>query len=166
MVMSLASFQTLFFKPFGQLAGIKYAQSAIILIVFGMLSACAALAPASAPQTAQQALQAAITDYEGGSLKTLEAMLPARFVGSDSLLDAARRAATEQRQIRITLSEVQTQGTVGSSPQALSFKWEKRFLRASTGAAFIERGSLQTVLSKSGDAWQFENLPADNLFTR
>lgn len=93
-------------------------------------------------------------------------MLPARFIGRDSLLDAARRAANDQRQPRVTLSDVQVQGAAGGSPQALSFKWEKRFLRASTGAAVVERGSMQVVLSQSGAAWQFDNLPTDNLFTR
>jgi hypothetical protein len=129
-----------------------------------LLVACVQTPPASPPANAQQALEQAVREYEKGNLKTLEAMLSASFVGRDSLLDAVRRAAGDQRNTRVELSDLQLQ-TTGAS-QALSMRWEKRFTRASSGLAVIERGSMRAVLRRTGDVWQFENLPADNLFTR
>ncbi len=154
-------------KPFRPLAVINHARSAIKLIVLAgcaLLVACVQAPPASSPANAQQALEQAVREYEKGNLKTLEAMLPASFVGRDSLLDAVRRAAGDQRNTRVELSDLQSQST-GTS-QALSMRWEKRFTRTSSGAAVVERGTMSTVLRRTGDAWLIENLPADNLFTR
>jgi hypothetical protein len=154
-------------KRFRLFAGIESAQSAmkyIVMLVCAVLVACVQPPAAQAPSNAQQALEMAVRDYEKASLKTLEAMLPASFIGRDSLLDAARRAMNDQRNIRVELTEVQTQTT--GAAQALSFKWEKRFIRASSGASVTERGSTQTVLSKATGAWMIQSLPADNLFTR
>jgi hypothetical protein len=154
-------------KLFGQLTLIKSACNAIKSIVFlscFMLIACVQSPPSQQASTAQQALEQAIRAYEKGDMKMLEIMLPASFVGRDSLLDAARRAAIDQRSTRLELSDLQVQ-TIGAS-QALSMRWEKRFVRVSSGAAITERGTLRTVLRRNGDTWQFENLPADNLFTR
>jgi starvation-inducible outer membrane lipoprotein len=155
------------FMPFRPLAHVLSALNAIKLIVILVslsLTACVQTPPAQQASNAQQALEQAVRAYEIGDIKALEAMLPASFVGRDSLLDAVRRAVNEQRSTRIELSDLQMQ-TTGAS-QALSMRWEKRFTRASNGANVIERGSLRTVLRRVGDAWQFENLPADNLFTR
>jgi hypothetical protein len=154
-------------KHFRHVAGVDTARSAMKFIVIAMtafVAACVQPPMQSAPANASQALELAVRDYEKGDLKTFETMLPASFVGRDSLLDAARRAANDQRNTRVELSDLQTQ-TTGAS-QALSMRWEKRFTRASTGAAVIERGTMRTVLRRAGDAWAFENLPADNLFTR
>jgi hypothetical protein len=149
------------------IAGTDTARSAInyiVMLVCAMLVACVQPPTQTAPADASQALEKLVREYEKGDLKTLEAMLPISFVGRDSLLDAARRAANDQRNTRVELSDQQTQ-TTGAS-QALSVRWEKRFTRASSGAAVIERGTMRVVLRRAGEAWQFENLPADNLFTR
>lgn len=154
-------------KPFWPIALMKYALNAIKSIVIWSslaLMACVQVPPVQQASNAQQALGQAVRAYETGDIKALEAMLPASFVGRDSLLDAVRRAVNEQRNTRIELSDLQVQ-TTGAS-QALSMRWEKRFTRASNGTNVIERGSLRTVLRRVGDTWQFENLPADNLFTR
>jgi hypothetical protein len=155
------------FKENRPFTGIESAQSAmkyIVLLACAVLASCVQPPAAQAPSNAQQALEMAVRDYEKANLKTLEAMLPASFIGRDSLLDAARRAMNDQRNIRVEITEVQTQ-TTGAS-QALTFKWEKRFIRASSGASVTERGSTQTVLSKATGAWTIQSLPADNLFTR
>jgi hypothetical protein len=154
-------------KRFQQVAGINIAQNAmkfIVLMVCVWLAACEQLPPASTPSNAQQALERMVRDYEKGSLKALETSLPASFIGRDSLLDAARRASNDQRNSRIEITEVQTQTT--GAAQALTFKWEKRFIRASSGASITERGTTQTVMRKSGEAWVIESLAADNVFTR
>jgi hypothetical protein len=154
-------------KHFRHIAGIdtaRHAMKFIVIMLTAFIAACVQPPMKSAPANAQQALEMAVRDYEKGDLKTLEAMLPASFVGRDSLLDAARRAVNDQRNTRVELSDLQSQ-TTGAS-QALSMRWEKRFTRASSGAAVIERGTMRTVLRRTGEAWQFENLPADNLFTR
>ncbi len=154
-------------KHFQQFAGVNTAQQAIKLIALLAciwLVACAQPPAASAPSNAQQALERIVRDYEKGSLKALESSLPASFIGRDSLLDAARRAANDQRNSRIEITEVQTQTT--GAAQALTFRWEKRFIRASSGASITERGTTQTVMRKSGEAWVIESLAADNVFTR
>ena len=158
-------------KHFRAMAGEKCAQCAmkfIVILGIAALAACVQPPAAQAPANAQQALELAVRDYEKANLKTFEAMLPASFIGRDSLLDAARRALGDQRNIRVELTEIQTQttGQTSGAGQALSFKWEKRFIRASSGASATERGVMQTVLRRSGPTWTFENLPADNLFTR
>jgi PBP1b-binding outer membrane lipoprotein LpoB len=155
------------FKPSEPVAYIKCVQAAIksiALLAVMALVACVQPPAAQAPANAQQALEMAVRDYEKVQLKTFETMLPANFIGRDSLLDATRRALNDQRNIRVEITEVQMQ-TTGAS-QALTFKWEKRFTRASSGANVTERGSMQTVLRRSGRAWIFESLPADSLFTR
>ncbi len=136
----------------------------IVLMASVALVACVQPPLVSAPANAQQALERMVRDYEKGNLKTLETSLPASFVGRDSLLDAARRAANDQRNARIEITEVKTQTT--GAAQALTFRWEKRFTRASSGAIVTERGTMQAVMRKSGDVWVIDNLPADNLFTR
>lgn len=154
-------------KRFMTLAGIESTRNAmkiIAILACAMLAACMQVPAANSPLNAGQALEMAVRDYEKSNLKTLEAMLPASFIGRDSLLDAARRAINDQRNTRVEITEMQTQTT--GAAQALSFKWEKRFIRASSGAGGVERGAMQAVLRKSGQAWLFESLPADNLFTR
>jgi hypothetical protein len=156
-----------FLKRFGAFAGIESAQNAmkvIVMMICTALAACAPLPAANPPANAQQALEQAVRDYEKSNLKTLEAMLPASFIGRDSLLDAARRAMNDQRNTRVEVTEVQTQTT--GAAQALTLRWEKRFIRASSGASVTERGSMQAVLSKSSGAWLIQSLAADNLFTR
>ena len=156
-----------FFKLNQPLAGVFIAQSAIksiVILACAVLTACVQMPAARAPSNAAQALEMAVRDFEKSNLKTLEAMLPASFIGRESLLDAARRAINDQRNVRVEITEVQTQTT--GAAQALSFKWEKRFIRASSGASATERGAMQAVLRKSSEAWVFESLPADNLFTR
>lgn len=155
------------FKHFQQLAGVLTPLHAMKFIVFmacAWLVACAQPPSLGEPSRAQQALERIVRDYEQGSLKALEASLPASFMGRDSLLDAARRASVDQRNSRIEITEMQTQTT--GAAQALTFRWEKRFIRASSGASITERGAMQTVMRKSGDAWVIESLPADNIFTR
>jgi hypothetical protein len=154
-------------KRFQQVAGVNAAQGAmkfIVIMACTWLVACAQPPAASSPTNAQQTLDRIVRDYEKGSLKALEASLPASFIGRDSLLDAARRASNDQRNSRIEITEVQTQTT--GAAQALTFKWEKRFIRASSGASITERGTTQTVMRKSGEAWVIESLAADNVFTR
>jgi hypothetical protein len=156
------------FEPFALIdtarAATKFIAILAYLWVVAGLAGCVQPPVASAPANAQQALERIVRDYETGNLKTLEASLPASFVGRDSLLDAARRAANDQRNVRVEIAELRTQTT--GAAQALTFRWEKRFIRASSGAQVTERGSMQTVMRKSGEAWLIENLPADNLFTR
>jgi hypothetical protein len=155
------------FKCFRPFALIKSALNAIKFIAIGsifFLAACVQTPSAQSASTAQQALELAVRAYEKADIKPLEAMLPASFIGRDSLLDAVRRTLSEQRNIRIEWSDLQWQSTGAS--QAISVRWEKRFIRASNGASVVERDTLRTVLRRVGDTWQFENLPADNLFTR
>ncbi len=154
-------------KHFQQLAGVFTPLNAMKFIVFmvcAWLVACVQPPNPATPTNAQQALEAIVRDYEQGSLKSLEAALPASFIGRDSLLDAARRASVDQRNSRIEITEVQTQRTAAA--QALTFRWEKRFIRASSGASITERGTMQTMMRKSGEVWVIESLPADNVFTR
>ncbi len=154
-------------KHFQQLAGVLtplHAMKFIVLMVCAWLVACVQPPKLGTPVSAQQALEAIVRDYEQGSLKALEASLPASFIGRDTLLDAARRTSVDQRNSRIEITEIQTQTT--GAAQALTFRWEKRFIRASSGASITERGTMQTVMRKSGEVWVIESLPADNLFTR
>jgi hypothetical protein len=152
------------FRPFADMESMKFAIKLVVALTCVWLSACIQPPAAQAPSNAQQALEMAVRDYEKANLKTLEAMLPASFIGRDSLLDAARRTVNDQRNIRVELTEIQTQTT--GAAQGLTFKWEKRFIRASSGASVTERGSTQTVLSKATGAWMIQSLAADNLFTR
>lgn len=148
-------------------------RSALMLIVAVVLSGCAATGTtvtATAPDAAgsagaQQALEAALRGYEQENLKPLEALLPARFIGRSVLLEAAQGTINEQKQIRVTLSEVRLQpGTAGAA--AFSARWDKRYLKLPGLTASAETGSLQAVMRLDAGQWVMDSLSPDNPFSR
>lgn len=147
-----------------------------VLLGIAVLSACgtspavkptgiANAAPSST--SAQAAFQSALRGYENENLKPLENLLPARFVGRSLLLDAAHTTRNEQKQIRITLTEIRVAPSVpGSSTQVLSARWDKRFLRLPGLVPTVESGNLQAVMHQEAGQWLLDLLSADNPFTK
>lgn len=148
----------------------------VVLLGIAVLSACGtspAVKPtgdvnaAPTPTSAQAAFQAALRGYENENLKPLEDLLPARFVGRSLLLDAAQTTRNEQKQIRITLTDIRiSPGAPGSSTQALSAKWDKRFLKLPGLVPTVESGNLQAVMHQEAGRWLLDSLSADNPFTK
>lgn len=121
----------------------------------------------SSNTSAQTAFQATLSAYENENLKPLDDMLPARFVGRSVLLDAAQTTRNEQKQIRIMLTEIRiAPGLPGTSTQALSAKWDKRFLKLPGLVPTVESGSLQAVMHQEAGRWLLDSLSADNPFTK
>lgn len=149
---------------------------AAALLCMTLLSACSATpavkstTDANVPSnasSAQAAFETALRAFENENLKPLEDLLPARFIGRSLLLDAARTARNEQKQIRITLTEIRiAPGLPGSNIQALSARWEKRFLKLPSLVPTVESGSLQAVMHKEAGQWLFDSLSADNPYTK
>ena len=146
------------------------------LLCLTLLSACSATptvkstADANGPSSAssaQAAFETALRAYENENFKPLEDLLPARFIGRSLLLDAARTARNEQKQIRTTLTEIRiASGPPGSNIQALSARWEKRFLKLPGLAPTVESGSLQAVMHQEAGQWLLDSLSADNPYTK
>lgn len=121
----------------------------------------------AAPASAQAALQAALRAYENENLKPLEALLPDRFIGRSLVIDAAQSTLNSQKQIRITLTETRVApGAPGAGTQALSAKWDKRFLKLPGLVPTAETGYLQVVMRQEARQWLLESLSADNPFTK
>lgn len=148
-------------------------RSVLIVLAAAVLSGCAATgktATATTPDAAgttgaQAAFEAALRAYEQENLKPLEALLPARFIGRSVLLEAAQGTFNEQKQIRVTLSEVRLQpGAAGVA--ALSARWDKRYLKLPGLTASAETGSLQAVMRLDAGQWVMDSLSPDNPFSR
>ena len=123
--------------------------------------------PATSTASAQAALQTALRAYENENLQPLQALLLDRFVGRSALLDAAQSTLNSQKQIRITLTEIRiAPGLPGTSTQALSAKWDKRFLKLPGLVPTVESGNLQVVMHQEAGQWQLDSLSADNPFTK
>lgn len=149
---------------------------AAALLGMAVLSACStssAVKPtgdanaAQSSTSAQAAFEAALRGYENENLKPLEDLLPARFVSRSVLLDAAQTTRNEQKQIRITLTDIRiAPGLPGTSTQALSAKWDKRFLKLPGLVPTVESGNLQVVMHQEVGRWLLDSLLADNPFTK
>lgn len=117
--------------------------------------------------SAQAALQAALRAYENENLKPFEALLPDRFIGRSLVMDAAQSTLNSQKQIRITLTEIRFSPSLpGTGTQALSAKWDKRFLKLPGLAPTAESGNLQVVMRQKAGQWQLDSLSADNPFVK
>ena len=156
----------------------------IALVMCGMLFACAdpvgnsmtKTEPNTREQqpsqqgTPQAALQAALMAYTQEKLSVLADMLPAKYVGRNILLDTAQTTINEQKQLRITLSDVRVQpGTSlgsGAPVVALTARWDKRYLKLPTLAPAVEAGTLQAVMHLDSGQWVLDSLSPDNPFVR
>jgi hypothetical protein len=171
MVALLKSLLGLQLKCFSPIVHEFTAQAAIILIACVLAAGCGALRPAMQADTPQAVLQSALADYENGSLASLQSLLPASFIGRASLLDAAQRSLGDQKNIRVTLSDIKqtdmkAASATKSTPASLSARWEKRFVRIASQTPALETGTLQIIMRRSSEGWRIESLPADNPFTR
>jgi hypothetical protein len=158
-------------KHFGHIVHVYTAQAAIILVASVLATGCGTLRPAAQADTPQAVLESALADYEKGSLASLQSLLPASFIGRASLLDAAQRSLGDQKNIRVTLSDIKqtdmkTASATKPAPASLSARWEKRFVRIASQTPALETGTLQIILRRSPEGWRIESLPADNPFTR
>ena len=159
------------FKHFDHVVHVYTAQAATVLIASVLTTGCGTQRPATQADTPQAVLQSALADYEKGSLASLQSLLPASFIGRASLFDAAQRSLGDQKNIRVTLSDikqtdVKATSTAKSAPASLSARWEKRFVRIASQTPALETGTLQIVMRRSAEGWRIESLPADNPFTR
>jgi hypothetical protein len=138
--------------------------------------AAAGLAACAAPGRETQAvsthealteLELALRAYEHDSLVPLQFLLEPSFVGRANLLEAARKTLNEQKQIRVSLSEVKVAPGIGArSPTAISARWEKRFLRTPSQTPGVESGALSVVMRPSGKLWVIDAMGPDNPFVR
>jgi hypothetical protein len=116
---------------------------------------------------ARQALERALQGYGQENLKPLETMLPPRFVGRSLLLDSARSTFNEQKQIRITLSDVRySAGDMPPGSVLVSARWEKRFVKLPGLVPVLESGTLQASLHLEAGEWLIDALSPDNPLTR
>ncbi|MES2975147.1 MAG: hypothetical protein V4757_16145 [Pseudomonadota bacterium] len=139
------------------------------------LAACGTGKPMPAPATAVSAaeapaaaaIEAAAQAFAQENLQPLQAMLPARFIGRASVLDAAARTLAVQKKIELRLSDFSVQPSPPpGGPVAVTARWEKRFLKLPGLTPTVESGMLAAVLVRSEGRWVFDSLNADNPFMR
>jgi hypothetical protein len=122
------------------------------------------LAGVPAP-SAVAALELALRAYERESLETLQALLPANFVGRATFLENARATLAAQSQIRVRLLEVKT-GNDNAGAHTVQARWEKQFIKTQGGQAALESGVLNALLRLKDGAWIVEVINPENPFVR
>jgi hypothetical protein len=116
----------------------------------------------SQEQAAREALEKLIHAYESGEAITVDPYLDPVLVGVQALLENIRDTQMQQRQIRVTLKDVQT--AVSANMVIFTAKWEKRYLALPGMTPKLATGKVSLVMSYSAAGWRLSGITGDNLF--
>ncbi|MDB5966520.1 MAG: hypothetical protein JWQ72_3020 [Polaromonas sp.] len=117
--------------------------------------------PAEQSEAAQAlaALRLFFATYAEGNQAQLELMVEPEMIGYSRLVDAARQAASGQKQIRVALFDVRTQ--VADGAVFVHARWEKRFVRL-PAQPVLKAGRAMFTMKRSAAGWRLAGLDGDS----
>lgn len=113
-------------------------------------------------KAAKATLEKLIHAYESGEQLTADSYLDPAMVGTQALLENIHDTQTQQKQIRVTLKDIQT--AVSADMVVFTAKWEKRYLALPGMTPKLAIGSVSLTMSYSAAGWRLSGIAGDNLF--
>lgn len=114
-------------------------------------------------RAAEEVMEKLIHAYESGDAITVEPYLDPAMVGAQGLLDSIRDTQAQQKQIRISLKDVQP--AVGTDVVIISAKWEKRYLSVTGMTPKLATGQISFMVNHSAAGWRVNGITGDNIFS-
>lgn len=111
---------------------------------------------------AQDALERIFRAYESNDAGTLESLLDPAAVDLKAVLENARESQNQQKQIRISIKDVQV--TVNPDFAFVQVNWEKRFLSLPDMKPKLVVGHATFAMNRSAAEWRLAGISGDNIF--
>jgi hypothetical protein len=116
----------------------------------------------SKARAAQDALGQLMRAYQSGEPAAIEPFLDPAMIGMQSLLEAVRDTQAQQKQIRISLKDIQV--TTGMDLAVIRATWEKRYLALPGMTPRLATGHASFAMSHAASGWRLTGVTGDNVF--
>jgi hypothetical protein len=116
----------------------------------------------SKTRAAQDVLNKLLQAYQSGEPLGAEVWLDPAMIDLQSLLDNIRDTQNQQKQIHITLTDVQV--LAGADTVTIQANWEKRYLALPAMTPRLATGHMTVNLMRRTNGWLVNGISGDNLF--
>ena len=116
----------------------------------------------SRANAAQDGLERIFRAYEHNDVAALEGMLDPAAADLKSVLDSARESENQQKQIRISIKDVQV--TTNPDFAFIQVNWEKRFLALPDMKPKLIVGHATFAMNQTAGEWHLAGISGDNIF--
>ena len=116
----------------------------------------------SKSSAAQDALERIFRAYEADDMAAIEASLDPAAPDLKSVLESARESQNQQKQIRISIKDVQV--SVNPDFAFVQVNWEKRFLALPDMKPKLVTGHATFAMNRGAGEWRLAGINGDNIF--
>lgn len=111
---------------------------------------------------AQQMLEQLLHVYESGDSISSQSFFDPAMLDLQSLLDNIRDTQNQQKQIRISISDIQT--VAGTDSLLIQLNWEKRYLALVNMTPKLTTGHATFQMKYTSQGWRLAGISGDNVF--
>lgn len=108
------------------------------------------------------ALEEIFTAYSEGNTLRAEAIVDSTMIGRQQLIDAMRLSISQQKQIRVSLYDVQT--VMGNDVVVIRTGWSKHYLTLPNMVPNIRKGQTIFLMQLTKEGWRVVGQSGDNIF--
>lgn len=110
----------------------------------------------------EEAVREMVRAYETGNLALVESRIDPSMVGYQRFVEGVRRDASQLKQVRIQLIDLQV--TVGPDVGVVRARFEKRYVNAVDFTPALISGQARMLFHRRGEFWNVAGFSGDNLF--